>query len=76
MYVHLSSLPMTKRKTPLQTAMLNAMDLSRMSGLPVETVRAVLYGKRRPRPETRRKLAAALRQHSETLSTLADSLDP
>lgn len=59
----------------IQTAMLNAPELARLSDLSVETVRAILYGKRNPRPETRRKLAAALRAHSQTLATLADQLD-
>ena len=63
------------RKSLLQQAMLNAPDLARLSGLPVETVRAIIFEKRKGRPETRRKLAAALRAHSETLSALADQLD-
>ena len=56
--------------------MLNAPELARLSGVPLDTVRNALNGKRRPRPITRRKLAAALRQHSATLADLADQLDP
>ena len=56
--------------------MLNAPILARISGVPLATVRNALNGKRRPRPVTRAKIAAALRAHSATLAVLADHLDP
>lgn len=65
-----------KRKTPLQQAMLDAPQLARLSGVKLETVRAILYEKRHGLPATRRKLATALRQHSATLAALADALEP
>lgn len=66
----------TPERALLHEAMLNAPTLARMSGVPLDTVRNALNGKRRPRPATRAKLAAALRAHSATLATLADALDP
>ena len=60
---------------PLQAAMLNAPDLARISGVSVWTIRAIINGDRVGSPDTRRKLAAALRQHSEKIATLADELE-
>jgi hypothetical protein len=65
----------------IKTALLNAPQLAKLAGVSVETIRALLKpsyahsARRKLRPETRRKLAAALRQHSATLATLADSLE-
>ena len=64
-----------KRKTLLQKAMLDAPQLAKMAGLNVETVRAIMYGKRRGLASTRRKIADALRRHSADLSVLADQLE-
>lgn len=58
----------------LKAALIDAPQLARLSGLSVHTVRAVLHRKRNPRPETRRKLADALRAHGSNLDTLADAL--
>ena len=60
----------------LRLAMLNAPSLADLAGVSVYTVREIIAGRRGGNPETRRKLAAALRQHSDTLATLADALDP
>lgn len=66
----------------LKLALLNAPQLAALSGVKLNTIRAILKppasksSRRRIHPETRRKLAAALRQHSATLATLADQLDP
>jgi DNA-binding LacI/PurR family transcriptional regulator len=65
----------TPERRALRQAMLNARDLANLAGLPIATVRNALHGKRRPRPSTRAKLAAALRAHSATLATLADTLE-
>lgn len=63
-------------KKILHAALLNAPALSRLSGVPLDTVRAILNGKRtRPYAATRAKLADALRSHSGTLAALADALD-
>lgn len=68
---------MDTRET-LRLAMLNAPALARLSGVKLHTVRALLSGKRgkRPHRSTLRKLAAALRKHSATLASVADTLDP
>jgi DNA-binding LacI/PurR family transcriptional regulator len=62
----------------LRQALVNAPQLARLAGVSVHTVRAILARKRtRIYPDTRRKLVAALRQHSATLAALADALaDP
>jgi hypothetical protein len=60
----------------LQAVLVNIPELSRMTGLSPHTIRSVLLGRRRLRAPTRRKLAVALRQHSATLASLADLLDP
>lgn len=71
---------MTEREI-LKQAMLNAPQLSKLSGVPVSTIRAILKpplsksSRRRIYPETRRKLAAALASHSATLATLAATLE-
>lgn len=59
----------------LKAALIDAPQLARLSGLSVHTVRAILHRKRTPRPETRRKLAAALRAHGSDLDTLAARLE-
>jgi hypothetical protein len=56
-------------------ALVNIPELARMTGLSPHTIRSLLLKRRRLRGPTRRKLAAALRQHSATLSALADQLD-
>lgn len=68
-------------KQILRAALINAPELARLSGVSLSAIRAIMRPEgnkaaREPRPATRRKLAAALRKHSRTLDTLADSLDP
>lgn len=65
----------TPERRALRQAMLNAPALSKLSGVPLDTVRNALNGKRRPRPATRAKLADALRRHSADLAALADQLE-
>lgn len=59
----------------LRLAMLNAPSLADLAGVSVYTVREIIAGRRDGNPETRRKLAAALRRHSDTLRSLADQLE-
>jgi len=49
--------------------------LAELAGVNVNTLRSMSVGRTRPRPSTRRKLAAALRAHSATLEALARSLE-
>lgn len=63
-------------KQLLRTALLNAPALARLSGVKLDTLRALLAGKRKdPHPKTRRRLAAALRGHAVTLESIADQLE-
>ncbi len=59
----------------VKAILVNAPELARMSGLSIHTIRSILAGRRGGHPETRAKLAAALRAHSTTLAALADQLD-
>lgn len=65
---------MTDREL-LRLAMLNAPSLARMAGVSVYTVREMIAGRREGNPETRAALAKALREHSDTLGTIADQLE-
>jgi hypothetical protein len=51
-------------------------ELHRRTGVSLNTLRSLSSGRnRRPQRRTRLKLAAFLRQHSETLVSLADQLE-
>lgn len=64
-----------KARAAIDAALLNIPQLARMTGLSPHTIRSVLHRRRALRAATRARLAAALRQHSATLATLADSLE-
>lgn len=68
--------PETPEQEALAAALVNIPQLARMTGLSPHTIRSVLLGRRGLRGPNRRKLAAALRQHSATLASLADQLEP
>lgn len=50
--------------------------LAELSGVSAGYLKQLSAGNYEAGPDTRAKLAAALRAHSETLSALADQLDP
>lgn len=65
----------SKKDNPVKLAMLNAPSLAEMAGVSVWTVRAYIAGQRGLLPETRAKIADAMRRHADNLRTLADRLE-
>jgi transcriptional regulator with XRE-family HTH domain len=59
----------------LSRARLDYPALARLSGLSEGYIRQLSAGNRNAGPQSRAKLAAALRAHGATLATLADELD-
>lgn len=65
----------SRKDNPVKLAMLNAPGLAELAGVSVWTVRAYIAGQRDLLPETRAKIADAMRRHSDNLRSLADRLE-
>lgn len=65
-----------KVDTILRDSRLNLPKLSELSGVDLGYLKQLSAGNASPGPETRAKLAAALRSHSLNLADLADRLAP